>query len=96
MGFPLSGQDSDVGVRLEEPMGTPMKSLYGRLLTLRPINIEQDAPEWFEVMQEPEMHLWTGNQIPKDLNEVRDVVLATYVHHPEILLGASERLRLRK
>ncbi len=65
-------------------MGTPMKSLEGQLVTLRPIDVERDSPEWFEAMQEHEMHLWTGNNIPIDVDEVRDVVLATYANRSEI------------
>lgn len=77
-------------------MGTPMKSLEGQLVTLRPIDVEQDASEWFEAMQEPEIHLWTGNNIPIDVNEVRDVVLATYANHPEIFAWCIRESRTDK
>jgi [ribosomal protein S5]-alanine N-acetyltransferase len=65
-------------------MGTPPKRLFGNLVYLREIDLERDAPEWFEAMQEPAMHTWTGNHIPRDIQEVRDVVLTTYATHPDI------------
>jgi len=66
-------------------MGDSKRNFSGRLVILREINIEQDAPEWFEAMQEPDMHVWTDNKIPNDIDEVRNVVLTTYATHPEII-----------
>jgi len=63
----------------------PKKTLVGQLITLRAIDVQGDAAEWFEAMQEPELHLWTGNNIPKDVDEVRDIVLTTYATHPKII-----------
>lgn len=66
-------------------MGDSKRNFSGRLVNLREIDIEQDAPEWFEAMQEPDMHVWTDNKIPNDIDEVRNVVLTTYATHPEII-----------
>ena len=35
-------------------------------------------------MQEPDMHVWTGNRVPDDIDEVREL-LAGYNTHPEII-----------
>lgn len=77
-------------------MGTPVKSLKGELVTLHPIDIERDAPEWFEAMKEPDMHTWTGNKIPQDVQEVRDVVLTTYATHPDIFAWCIRESRTDK
>ncbi len=35
-------------------------------------------------MQEPDMHVWTGNRVPDSIDEVREL-LAGYNAHPGIL-----------
>lgn len=64
-------------------VAVPTKILCDKRLTLRPIDLEQDAPEWYVAMPEPEMHVWTGNRIPEDMEEVRHL-LAGYMDHPDI------------
>lgn len=53
-------------------MGTPMKSLEGQLVTLLPIDVLRDAPEWFEAMKEPNMHIWENCYSDKRTAENND------------------------
>lgn len=73
-------------------MGAPQKTLIGNNLVLGPIDVKRDAPEWFDAMQDPDMHRWTGNTRPQSLAEVQDVVLATYANHPDIMAWAIHQL----
>jgi [ribosomal protein S5]-alanine N-acetyltransferase len=34
----------------------------------------KDAEEWFEVMKDPDMHLWTGNTVPANINDIRELL----------------------
>lgn len=65
-------------------MAVPEKTLSDTGLVLRPIDVERDAPEWYVAMQEPEMHRWTGNRVPDDIEEVRQL-LTGYIAHPDII-----------
>ncbi|TCJ85387.1 UNVERIFIED_ORG: hypothetical protein EDC93_10127 [Bacillus cereus] len=51
--------------------------LEGDIVYLRSIETEKDYTEWYEVMKDPDMHHWTGNTIPKDSNEIKEL-LQTY------------------
>lgn len=61
--------------------------LKGNSVTLRPINPEKDAPTWYEVMKDPEMHLWTGNTVPKNVDEIKQL-LQNYNDINEIIAWA--------
>ncbi len=62
----------------------PGKTLRDVTLILRPFDVDRDAPEWFIAMQEPDMHRWTGNQVPDSLANVRELLLG-YIAHPDII-----------
>nr|WP_242213592.1 hypothetical protein [Bacillus cereus group sp. BfR-BA-01383] len=51
--------------------------LEGDIVCLRSVEPEKDYKQWYEVMKDPDMHHWTGNTIPKDSNEIKDL-LHTY------------------
>jgi [ribosomal protein S5]-alanine N-acetyltransferase len=55
-------------------MNTP-PILRGDLVTLRPIDPTQDAIQWFEVMQDDDMHRWTGNTVPTSVEEVVEMLI---------------------
>ncbi len=65
-------------------IAVPKKTLSNDCLTLCPIDVDRDAPEWYVAMQEPDMHVWTGNRVPDDIDEVREL-LAGYNAHPDIM-----------
>lgn len=65
-------------------IAVPEKALSNDCVTLCPIDVERDAPEWYVAMQEPDMHVWTGNRVPDSIDEVREL-LAGYNTHPDIL-----------
>lgn len=48
--------------------------LKGTRLTLRNINPELDNPPFYQMFLEPEMHLWTGNYVPKNKLETFDLL----------------------
>ena len=50
-------------------MPRPVPELAGELVTLRQIDPQRDAADYFEWNLEPEMHVWTGNCI---LDSVED------------------------
>lgn len=41
---------------------------------LREVNVSVDAPEWYKYSKDPEIHKWTGNQIPYNIKETRDIL----------------------
>lgn len=40
-------------------------------ITLREINVPVDAPEWYKLSKDPEIHKWTGNNAPGNVWEAR-------------------------
>lgn len=47
-----------------------MITLKGEKITLEPLDIEKHAKGYFEVSQDENIHRYTGNTVPKDLEEV--------------------------
>ncbi len=41
---------------------------------LREIIPNKDAEEWYEVMKDPDMHLWTGNTVPANKEDIRELL----------------------
>lgn len=56
-------------------------------ILLREIMPDQDKFEWFEVMKDPDMHLWTGNQVPENMEEIRELLL-NYKENKNIIAWA--------
>lgn len=55
--------------------------LTGDKVKLRPFNDDKDYEAWYHVSQDPNMHLWVGNTIPKNRQEVKaliDIYLETF------------------
>lgn len=48
--------------------------LQGNRVTLRNINPEIDNQQFYKIFLEPDMHLWTGNKIPKDEFETYEIL----------------------
>jgi len=48
--------------------------LKGTRLTLRNINPEIDNPPFYKMFLEPEMHVWTGNNVPKNESETFELL----------------------
>lgn len=55
-----------------------MKILLGDLVLLRPIDYNQDLEMWYQVCQDPKMHLWVGNSLPEDLETFKRDIQAVY------------------
>lgn len=51
---------------------TPL--LEGKDIILRPIDPEKDYKQWYKVMKDPEMHKWTGNTVPKNPEETKEML----------------------
>lgn len=49
-------------------------TLKGKLVTLRPISPENDCIPFYNIMLEPEMHVWTGNTVPKNIDEIKQLL----------------------
>ena len=73
------------GQRGSGSIAIPEKTLSNHCLTLCAIDVERDAPEWYIAMQEPDMHVWKGNRVPDDIDEVRELLLG-YNSHPDIMV----------
>lgn len=61
--------------------------LRGNQVTLRPLQPETDAPAWFVVMQDEAMHQWTGNTVPANVGEVKEL-LTLYQTHDDLIAWA--------
>lgn len=60
------------------------KILSGRQIILRAIEPINDGEHWFTVMQDKEMHRWTGNRIPENVDETIEL-LTCYRDHNELI-----------
>ena len=58
--------------------------LEGNIVCLRSVEPEKDYRQWYEVMKDPDMHRWTANTIPKDSNEMKEL-LHTYKNLKDII-----------
>lgn len=58
--------------------------LNGEKVTLRPIDIKKDSLEWYEIMKDKQMHLWTGNTVPRDISETESL-LQIYKSYEDLL-----------
>jgi len=62
-----------------------MKNMYelpdlnGNLVLLRQLNIERDLIGYFNVSLDEKIHTWTGNSVPKDMYEIREL-LSIYIN----------------
>lgn len=59
-------------------------TLIGKKVTLRNINPDIDNIHFYKIFLEPDMHLWTGNKIPKDEFETYQI-LAKYRDLEELI-----------
>lgn len=57
------------------PMPRPVPVLKGDRVTLRPLNPEADAADYYEWNLDPQMHVWTGNQPLASPQAARDELL---------------------
>jgi [ribosomal protein S5]-alanine N-acetyltransferase len=49
-------------------------TLIGKRVTLRNINPDIDNQQFYKIFLEPDMHLWTGNKLPKDEFETYQIL----------------------
>ncbi|WDV47024.1 GNAT family N-acetyltransferase [Clostridiaceae bacterium M8S5] len=48
--------------------------LTGQKVRLRPIDLTEDYKAWYEVSQDEKMHLWVGNNVPTDYEEIKELL----------------------
>jgi len=60
--------------------------ILGKVM-LREINVLSDAPEWYRLMKDPDVHRWTGGDVPSNVMETRDY-LDKFKSIPQILSWA--------
>ena len=53
------------------PMPRPVPVFEGSLVTLRPIDVDRDARDYYDMNLDPEMHRWTGNHVFATVDEAR-------------------------
>jgi len=53
-------------------MPRPIPVLQTELITLRAPDPELDAPDYYEINRDPEMHRWTGNRVLLTVEEARN------------------------
>lgn len=65
-------------------------TLKGERIVLQQINTKKDALEWYEIMNDEQMHLWTGNTVSKDISET-ERLLSTYKNHEDLIAWTIEK-----
>ena len=68
-------------------MPRPVPVLVGEIVTLRPIDLHGDAEDYYHWNLEPEMHLWTGNDVLTSFEEARQE-LARFARMDDITMWA--------
>ena len=51
-----------------------MITLKGKLITLEPLDVKKHARGYFEVSQDENIHRYTGNTVPKDIDEIETLL----------------------
>ena len=51
-----------------------MKAMQGELITLEPLDITKHAKGYFDVSQDEKIHSYTGNQVPKTVDEIAELL----------------------
>ncbi|MDY7010511.1 MAG: GNAT family protein [Planctomycetota bacterium] len=69
------------------PMPRPVPVLTGRIVTLRPIDSQRDAADYYKWNLDPEMHVWTGNRVPDSVEEARQE-LERFVQMDDVTMWA--------
>jgi RimJ/RimL family protein N-acetyltransferase len=61
--------------------------MHSERILLREIISDGDSEEWFNIMKDPDMHLWTGNTVPESKEDIR-VLLQNYKENENIIAWA--------
>lgn len=75
-------------------MITKLPTLVGKLVKLRPVDSEKDHIAWYEISQDENMHLWTGNTAPKSYDEVKEQLYELYPKY--FMLWMIEELQTQR
>jgi len=51
-----------------------LPDLNGKLVVLRPLNIKRDLIGYFNVSLDEKIHAWVGNNIPKNIEEISELL----------------------
>ncbi len=49
-------------------------TMQGDRILLVEIITDRDSEEWFNIMKDPDIHLWTGNSVPESKEDVRGLL----------------------
>ena len=66
--------------------------MKGKIVTLEPLNIQKHAAGYFEVLQDENIHKYTGNTVPKCIDEVVELLnkYEQYFHNWMIISNESQ------
>jgi RimJ/RimL family protein N-acetyltransferase len=56
-------------------------TIVGKMVRLRPLNYENDHIAWFNLEQDPNIHIWVGNTVPKSHADVKKYLFELYPKH---------------
>lgn len=62
-------------------------TMQGERILLREIMPDRDSEEWFNIMKDADMHLWTGNTVPESKEDIRGL-LQGYKENENIIAWA--------
>jgi len=51
-----------------------MITMKGKLITLEPLDVDKHAKGYFEISQDPNIHQFTGNTVPRDIAEITELL----------------------
>ena len=51
-----------------------MITMKGKLITLEPLNVQKHAKGYFEISQDENIHTYTGNTVPKHIDEIIELL----------------------
>ena len=68
-------------------MPRPVPVLTGKIVTLRTIDPQRDAADYYEWNLDPQMHRWTDNRVPDSVEEARQE-LERFVQMDDVTMWA--------
>ena len=68
--FMFAGDTINSPINLNLARTKKIIKLKGNLITLEPLDVKKHTRGYFEVSQDENIHRYTGNSVPKDINEI--------------------------
>ena len=73
----------------------PLPIIKGKIIILRPPNINTDVNDYFEMNTDPDMHFWTNSTVLNNLSEAKDELIR-YISNDKISFWVMEDIKTRK